>query len=393
MSLSDTEISHYEVIIAGGGIVGLTAALAMQQRGYSVALIDAGSLKIEPESISPRVYAINHASERLFTSLGVWRHLEASCLSLYQKMHVWDARSQGAIDFDTRTIARSHLGAILDENHLKRALLRAIAATPIKIIPDTTIDVVEEGPDTILVGTQVQRFSADWLMVADGATSPTRSRLNVTLTHWSYHQHALVATVETEKPHQQTAYQVFTPTGPLAFLPLVNSHQCSIVWSGPADLTARRLNSENSSFNQQITATFENKLGAVTLLTPRYTFPLHMRHAKQYTGAHWLLMGDAAHTIHPLAGLGLNVGLADVSAWLKLLDAAPLLSNKKLLRAYQRERKLAVWQTILLMDGIKSLFLNPFPPLAVLRGLGLNLCNQFTPIKRMFIEHAAGSIS
>jgi 2-octaprenylphenol hydroxylase len=382
---------HYEAIIIGGGVVGLTAALAMQQRGFSVALIDAGPLKVALESFSPRAYAINHASEHLLTSLGVWQQLEPTRLSHYQKMHVWDASSQGAIDFDTRTIARPHLGVILDENLLRNALLQALASSDVTLIADMTLNGIEETSDKILLNTQNQRFSAEWLMVADGATSPTRAHLNVALTHWSYHQHALVATVKTEKLHQQTAYQVFTPTGPLALLPLVSPHECAIVWSGPAHLTTRRLKAEREAFNQQITATFENKLGAVTLLTPRYTFPLHMRHVKQYSGARWLLMGDAAHTIHPLAGLGLNLGLADVSAWLKLLDMEPRTScTRKILRAYQRDRKHAVWQTILLMEGIKSLFLNSLPPIAALRGLGLNLCNRFTSIKRIFIEHAAG---
>jgi 2-octaprenylphenol hydroxylase len=144
------------------------------------------------------------------------------------------------------------------------------------------------------------------------------------------------------------------------------------------------------AFNLELTRAFAHKLGNVTLESKRFHFPLTMRHSQRYSGNNWLLLGDAAHTIHPLAGLGLNVGLADVASCLSLLDSSSEV-GKKILGAYQRERKSAVWQTIALMGGLKTLFANPLPPIAALRGLGLDLCNRLTPLKRLIIEQATGT--
>lgn len=380
-----------DVIVIGGGVVGLSAALAMHHRGLSVALIDAGKLSVASSEVSPRVYAINHASSRLLQQLNVWDRLASQRLSPYQHMHVWDAGKKAHIDFDARMIASDRLGSIIDDANLRHALLQEIATHRIRLLPESTVTAVDVRPDEVEVRAGQHCLSAKLMIVADGALSPTRELLDVPITQWPYHQHALVATVETEKNHQHTAYQIFTPDGPLAFLPLADGHHCSIVWSSAPHLTQHRMTLADDEFNQQLTSAFQAKLGQATLISKRYAFPLHMRHVKHYCGPRWLLMGDAAHTIHPLAGLGLNVGLADLATWLGVLgDDNQHLYSKKTLGAYQRQRKYAVWQTIALMEGLKALFLNPLPPIAALRGFGLTMCNQLSPLKRLFIEHATG---
>ena len=380
-----------DVIVVGGGVVGLSAALAMHNRGLSVTLIDAGKLNAEPAGVSPRVYAINHASQRLLQQLHVWDRLDKQRCSPYQHMHVWDAAKGAHIDFDARMIATERLGSIIDDANLKHALLQEIVTKPIRLLPESRVTAVDVRPDLVEVRTAQHCLHAKLMVVADGALSPTRELLDVGFTQWPYHQHALVTTVQTEHAHQYTAYQIFTPDGPLAFLPLADDHQCSIVWSSTPHLTQHRMMLSEDEFNQQVTAAFEAKLGKTTMISKRYAFPLHMRHVKHYSGSRWLLMGDAAHTIHPLAGLGLNVGLADLTAWLSLLgENNDNLCAPKTLGAYQRQRKYAVWQTIALMEGLKAMFLNSSPPIAALRGFGLTLCNQFTPLKRLFIAHATG---
>ncbi len=383
---------QFNVLIIGGGIVGLTAALAMAQRGYTVAVIDAGSLTVNNSQPDPRVYAINFASQALLQQLNAWPHLENSRISPYSRMYVWDAESKAHIDFDSRYVGAQSLGSIIEESVLKQALLQQVSTqASIHLFPESRVEEVFNEETGVKVCSNQQTWEGQLLMIADGANSPVRQKLKVPLNSWSYDQHALVATVSVEKPHQQTAYQVFRADGPLAFLPLADAHQCSIVWSTDPAHAKELMALSEQEFNEALTQAFAEKLGRVEVLSTRHQFPLHMRHVKQYTGNRWLLLGDAAHTIHPLAGLGLNVGLGDVHSWIQCLDAArDTLLSKKALGAYQRERKHAVWQIIMLMEGFKRLFSNSFMPIVTLRGLGLSLCNGFTPIKRLFIQHAQG---
>jgi len=257
--------------------------------------------------------------------------------------------------------------------------------------PQNSVSAVRETADGIEVQCGALVRHAKLLIAADGARSVTRELLGVEVTTWPYHQHALVATVRTEKEHQYTAWQVFNADGPLAFLPMTDPHQCSIVWSTTAAHAQSLRDLPDDEFNQELTQAFAGTLGECHLQSARYQFPLHMRHAQQYTGKHWILMGDAAHSIHPLAGLGLNVGLADVSAWLAILDGGRSATwSAKRLGDYQRQRKHAVWQTIMLMEGLKMLFTNPLPPVVAMRGIGLSICNSMPILKRIFIEQAAG---
>ena len=379
----------FDVLVVGGGIVGLTAALSMAQRNYTVAVLDAGELIADCSHPDSRVYAISPASEALFKMLDVWQLVDVNRLSPYRQMHVWDATNKAAIDFDCRQIAANHLGTILEENCLKQALLEQASQQPlITLFPNCPVDAIKEEIHGISVYSQQQNWKGQLIMIADGAHSPARHLLKVPLTSWSYNQNALVATVQTQKPHQSTAYQIFHPEGPLAFLPLANANQCSIVWSTkPADVE-RLMKMEDEAFNRALTKAFAEHLGDTKLISTRRQFPLHMRHVTQYSGSSWILLGDAAHTIHPLAGLGLNVGLADVRSWMDCLDRKGRLCSNKRLQAYQRERKHAVWQTILLMEGLKRLFGTSVAPISALRGLGLNACNQIAPLKRLLIEQA-----
>ncbi|MCA0402444.1 MAG: FAD-dependent oxidoreductase [Proteobacteria bacterium] len=380
-----------DILVVGGGIVGLSAALAMSERGFSVALIDAGSLEVD-ELSSERVYAINKASQALLTKLSAWQHLDEQSLAPYEKMYVWDAKSKAHIDFDARLVAVPYLGHIVEEKALKKALLNSIKeqGQNVKLIPHTKVEAIDENAEGIKLNAKEQSWQAKLLMIADGANSFCRQLLKVSLTQWPYHQQALIATIKTEKPHEETAFQVFNPDGPLAFLPLKESNHCSIVWSTTKSKVNHLMALDNQTFNNELEEAFASKLGKVELISQRLQFPLTMRHVKQYAGKSWLLLGDAAHTIHPLAGLGLNLGFADIQAFLDCLDNANNKLSQKALSSYQRQRKASVWQVIAMMEGLKALFLNPLPPLISLRGFGLGLCNSFAPIKRFFIEQASG---
>ncbi len=380
----------FDVIIVGGGVIGLTAALAMAQREFSVAVIDAGPMSANSTSLDPRVYAINQASKNLFQQVNLWQSIDEARLSAYHQMYVWDAANNAHIQFDARMVAAQNLGHIVEESVLKASLLQQIEKQErISIFPNSKVSAVEPAVTGARISDGKQHWQTKLLMIADGANSPCRQLLNVPLTTWSYHQQAIIALVKVEKPHQQTAYQVFNSDGPLAFLPLVNQNLCSIVWSTTPTRAQQLMSTSEDAFNEALRNAFNSKLGQVTLQGQRQQFPLMMRHAKQYIGTSWLLLGDAAHTIHPLAGLGLNVGLADISVWLTCLDATKKnLTSKKALGAYQRQRKYAVWKIITMMEGLKMVFSNPL--LTTFRGIGLHACNNFSPLKRLLIEEAAG---
>ncbi|RUR16720.1 FAD-dependent monooxygenase [Legionella septentrionalis] len=381
---------YYDVLVLGGGVVGLSAAIAMRQRGYSVGIVDAGMLAADIAKPDARVYAINQASQSLLQALAVWEQIIKSRISPYTNMYIWDAANQAHIEFDARMVGTDRLGTIIEESVLKQALLARAAELGVSFFANNKVHAVAPDSEEIRVAAGANAWRAQLLMIADGANSATRDLLGVELTSWPYHQQAIVVNVRTEYAHQYTAYQVFNADGPLAFLPLADAHECSIVWSTTQQRAQFLMGLSEEKFNQELTRAFAAKLGSVQIASTRYQFPLHMRHVKQYQGMRWMLMGDAAHTIHPLAGLGLNLGLEDISAWLSILDAQLAWSPKEL-RAYQRQRKYAVWQMIAAMQGLKTLFANPLRPVIHLRGFGLNACNQLPILKRFFIEQAAGS--
>ena len=383
--------TSFDVIVIGGGIVGLCAAIAMSHRNHAVALIDAGAMIADTDAIDSRVYAINHASQALLQGLGAWERLAVDRISPYQQMHVWDAVNGAHIDFEARNVAMGHLGHIIEESIIKQALLQCVHQENITLIPHCKITELQLRPDEISISDGKTIWLGKLLMVADGANSAMRELLKVPLIHWPYHQQAIVTSLQTEKSHQRTAYQVFNRDGPLAFLPLVDSHQCSIVWSTTALNAKSLMILSDEAFGEAITSAFSAKLGKCQVIGRRHQFPLHMRHVKQYSGARWLLMGDAAHTIHPLAGLGLNLGLADLAAWLGMIDTKKQsLGSRATLGAYQRMRKFEVWQMIALMEGLKAIFANPFLPVVALRGIGIQACNHLLPLKRLFVEQAGG---
>jgi 2-octaprenylphenol hydroxylase len=310
----------------------------------------------------------------------------------YQRMEVWDAHSSAKIDFDARMLAQDRLGVMLLESHLKQALFAQIIARNIPILSKWRCKKIENRPNSIVLHSEQSSCEARFLLIADGARSSVRDLLQIPMTTWPYHQHALVATVAVEKPHQLVAYQVFCERGPLAFLPMVDAHHCSIVWSSEVSHIQQLMTSSESSFLEALAQAFEYKLGAIKLLTARKSYPLQMQHVQQYVGEHWAIMGDAAHTIHPLAGLGLNLGLADLTAFIALMDKSS--SEKRLsslsLRAYHRQRKYELWQTILFLQAIHGVFTNKTLPGKLLRRVGLSVCDRLPMLKRLFIEQASG---
>ena len=394
-------MQKYDLLIVGGGMVGLTLALAVRKlSNLSVAIVDDTSpneLTAEPDV---RVSAINQASEQVFKNLDVWSLITNLRHKPYQAMHIWDKAAGGKLDFDADDVNKDNLGAIIENNVIRTALWQKAQQDSGIAFINQKIASIGVGENEVFASFEGQMpIVASFIIGADGANSWLRSQLDMPLTFRDYDHHALVATVKTEQSLKPTAWQVFLPTGPLAFLPLYEEGSYSIVWSTNPNDAERLQGLTAEEFGKEITAASDGKLGQLTLASERYSYPLKMRLARDFIKDRAILIGDAAHTIHPLAGQGVNLGIIDAVA---LADSFADLANSNqltdidahvALKAFARWRKNDAIEMISAMEAIKQVF-SPLPlPLQTLRGFGLDILNQIKPAKQLMIKQALGEKS
>ncbi|ADJ27501.1 UbiH/UbiF/VisC/COQ6 family ubiquinone biosynthesis hydroxylase [Nitrosococcus watsonii] len=390
----------YDVLIVGAGPIGSCLALALgQSPTLRIALVEANPPDPEDtlqDTYDLRVRAISRASENVFKNLGAWQGMAAQRLSPFREMHVWDGTGSGEIHFDSAEIGEPHLGHIIENRVIQNALLKQCQNfNNIDFYaPVRPCGISQHERKIYLQLAEGQRLGARVLIGADGANSRVRQWAGISNRGWDYQQKGLVATVQTEKPHQETAWQCFLPHGPLAFLPLAHPYHCSIVWSTTPEEAARLLALEDQAFTTALATAFKYRLGALQTLSPRATFPLRLRHAETYIQPRLALVGDAAHTIHPLAGQGANLGLLDAATLAEVLIAAQRrkkdLGNLTVLRRFERWRKGDNLATQLVMDGFKRLFGNTQFPTRLIRNFGLTATNTATPIKCLIMRRASG---
>ncbi len=390
--------TNFDVLIVGAGCVGSTLALALSRAGVRVGLVEAREprLQWDEDSVDLRVYAITHASRNIFAGLGVWDAIASDRVSPYGEMLVWDSAGNGRVRFDSAEIGEPQLGFIVEERVIQRALTNALAkqrgltrVCPARV--ETCQPLSEGGYEVRLEDGRT--FTAPLLVGADGARSQVRGLCGIATQRTSYQQSALVCVVETERSHEQVARQRFLATGPLAFLPLADG-RCSIVWSTSPERAEELLAMEEAAFRQALGEAFDHTLGDITAIGERVTFPLTRMHAKEYVRAGLALVGDAAHSIHPLAGQGVNLGLLDAAALAQVViearDERRNYASLRNLRRYERWRRGDNQLTQLTMDGFKELFGSRLPLLRWGRNLGLNLVDELAPVKNLFARHAMG---
>ncbi len=389
--------SRYDIIVVGAGMVGAALALALARAGFKVALVDAHAPQLEwsQDGYDIRVSAITRASQQVFESLGAWPIMQAERISPYRDMHVWDAGGDGVIHFDSADIGEPDLGHIIENRVIVKALHECLAeqvnVTSFWPRQPKAMTLGETQASLLLVdGTELQ---ASLLVGADGARSWVRQQAGISVKGWDYDQVALVTWVKPERFHQETAWQRFLATGPLAFLPLTEGY-CSIVWSTSPEHAAQLQAMEAERFAQELQAAFENKLGSIGAVGPRAMFPLRSFETQHYILPRLALVGDAAHTIHPLAGQGVNLGLADMASLVQVVTAAQQqrqdIGAEKTLRRYERWRRADNRSMLIAMDGFKRLFSTEQMTLRWLRNLGLKLTDQVLPLKSLIMQQALG---
>ena len=389
-----------DVIVVGAGAIGATLALALARDGFDVALVEAHAPKPwrEEDEVDLRVVALAPDSRDLFAEIGVWPAIAGARIGPYRHMRVWDASAPGELAFDAADDGDAALGWIIENKRIQHALWNALGAQPgIRLLCPAEVAGIESEDDAVCAmlagGT---RLRARVLVAAEGAESPLRAKLGIACAGRDYGQRGVVAHVATERAHEHTAWQRFLPGGPLAFLPLADGRS-SIVWSLPDAEAARVLAFDDATFRNALGCAFDFRLGAITSATPRAAFPLRLRLAKQYVAGRYVLAGDAAHVVHPLAGQGMNLGLRDVACLRRVLGAArdrgSDIGAAPVLRRYERERRSENALAARGLDLIQRTFDSDNPAIALARGLGLSVAGKSPPLRDALVAGATGRIS
>ncbi|MDR3445031.1 MULTISPECIES: FAD-dependent oxidoreductase [unclassified Dyella] len=387
-----------DIAVVGGGMVGAAAALALARAGFATALIEARAPApwSANDDVDLRVVGLAPSSIALLHELGVWTSIRTSRASPYAHMHVWDAASGSAIHFDAADDDRDLLGYIVENNLVQWQLWQALDAAGVRRLCPAKVSSYEALEDRVqlsLNGAETDAVSARLLVAADGAASPLRAMAGIDTKGRDYAQRGVVAHVQTERPHEGTAWQRFLDTGPLALLPLADGRS-SIVWSLPEDEAQRVLALDDEAFFGELGVASDFRLGRITGATPRAAFPLRLQLAETYQAERFVLLGDAAHAVHPLAGQGVNLGLRDVAELRDTLvaarDAGSDIAAAHVLRRYARRRRSADTVDALGFDALARIYAWQSSPWVAARGLGVKLIDKLSPIKRRLAKHAAG---
>ncbi len=385
---------EFDVAVVGGGVAGLCAAALFAEPGARVAAIAPDLNDAFPHAaIEARNYAISPASAGVLRAAGAWALLDHTRCGVFDAIEVWDAGSAGTLSFAPPPAHHGAMGWIIEHQNLVAALSASAVKREVSLF-SAGLRSLACGRPSRLVLSDGETLDARLTIAADGANSRVRSAAGLTVNRRAYRQRALVANVVTERTHQHVARQRFLATGPLAFLPLADAHQSSIVWSCDEDLADELQPLGAAAFAERLGAAFEQRLGRIVTVDERVWFDLECARADRWFNDTCVLVGDAAHVVHPLAGQGLNLGLMDVAALCECLADGreqPGWPRRRQLRHYERWRKSEAQTLRLVTDTLQRLFARNERLVRAMRGRGMQLTDRLTPLKHRIIRHAMDS--
>ena len=384
-----------DVIIAGGGLAGLSLSCLLARAGLECIVIESSAKDGHVEN-DPRALAITHASSSILESAGAWSQIPADKIGHFRGMHVWDENGRGQVSFDSADICQPTLGYIVQQSQVQRSLERVVAILPgVEVFFESAVEAIRWPGSGIEVDTkQGDTISARLLVAADGTHSRCRELVGIQYPTRDYQQTAVACLVRTALEHQDIARQRFLGTGPLAFLPMHDADLSGVVWSTTPAQAEDLLQMDEAGFNRALQEAFDHTLGEVQHCEQRKSFPLKRAQAEHYCLEAMALIGDAAHSVHPLAGQGANLGFLDAACLAQLVLEARKknrnIASRRVLRAYERWRKVENRNMMMIFEGFKYAFENQSSPLPLLRNQALDVANSIVPLKHTIMRHAMG---
>ena len=386
-----------DVTIVGAGIAGLSLALALSRKNFTVNLLDSRELNYQSSHDDlnlNRVVALNHSSIKILDNLKVWDKIKPSVGS-YKKMYIYEQDEVGSISFSADELGLSKLGYIVSNDIIINTLLgQALEEENINIHLNQTVKKLNLGDVQTVVTNEGLELESSLVVGADGANSTVRDLLGIECNEKPYSHTAIVATVELERGHDNTAWQRFANEGPLAFLPLKDDKLASIVYS--SDNSKFLLGMDDKQFSSHLSNVTDGVFGKISLKSQRVSFPLARKHVSEYGVLGCVLVADAAHLVHPLAGQGINLGLLDVASLVDILCQSRQnnckLSSKRIVIKLEESRRIHNAMLLLLTDNLKKLFANDNSIVTLVRNLGLNLLDKNIWLKKQMVNVALGKV-